>query len=146
MVPLQIEVDTNRSEKGIRELNSRIRDLSYPFKEIGEYMLTETAMRFDRGVDPDGRPWIKSKRASRDGGKTLVDKGMLRQAINYKASKDEVEIGVGNFPVYARIHQYGGRTGKGHRLNLPARPYLGINQDDIDEAQRIIEKFLRLRG
>ena len=108
--------------------------------------MTEIAMRFDKGVDPDGKPWLKSKRASRDGGKTLVDKDSLRQSINYKASTDEVEIGVGNFPVYARIHQYGGRTGKGHRLNLPPRPYLGINDDDMAEAQRIITQFLRLRG
>ena len=26
--------------------------------------------------------------------------------------------------VYARIHEFGGRTGRGHRTRLPARPYI----------------------
>jgi phage virion morphogenesis protein len=143
MAMLQAYLDTRRAEKKLSDLSTQVNDLSYPLKEIGEYMMTEIAMRFERGVDSDGKPWIPSKRSKKDRGKTLVDKGILRQSITYKASDDSVEIGVGKFPPYARIHQMGGRTGRGHRVNLPARPYLGINDSDVAEAQRIITQFLQ---
>lgn len=139
---LQANLDTRKAVKQLNGLGVQINDLSYPFKEIGEYMMTEIAMRFERGVDQDGKPWIPSKRAKRDGGKTLVDKAMLRQSIAYKVSDDSVEIGVGKFPPYARIHQMGGKTGRGHRVTLPPRPYLGISESDKEEAQRIITHFL----
>ncbi len=140
---LQVRADTRKVNQSLGELSNNIRDMSAVFREIGEYVLTETSIRFDRGVDPDGRPWIPSKRAKRDGGKTLVDKAILRQSVNYKASDDSVEIGVGRFPLYARIHQMGGMAGRGRRAKIPARPYLGINTDDEKEVIDIITNFLR---
>jgi phage virion morphogenesis protein len=146
MAKIQVRVESAKARDKVKNLNSLMLGLTYAFTELGEYILTETDMRFDRGVDPTGKPWLVSKRAMKDGGKTLVDHAILRQSVNYNATHDSVEVGVGNFPVYARIHQKGGRTGKGHRVLLPARPYLGITEDDKLEARNIILRFLRLKG
>jgi phage virion morphogenesis protein len=44
--------------------------------------------------------------------------------------------------VYARIHQLGGKAGRGHAVTLPARPYIGISEDDIKEARAIIRDHM----
>lgn len=39
-------------------------------------------------------------------------------------SNKEITAEVGSNVAYARIHEYGGLTGRGHRTVMPARPYL----------------------
>ena len=146
MATLQINLDLKSVTTDLKKLEERLRDLSQPMKEIGEHLLTETAMRFERGVDPDGRPWRPNTAATlkkKRGGKILVDRGILRQSINYKADSHGVEIGVGHNPPYAKIHQYGGKTGRGRRVTMPARPYLGINDTDLKDVADILMQHLK---
>lgn len=58
-----------------------------------------------------------------------VRSGHLRRAIY---SKDEI-LGfvVGAAVIYARVHQFGGRAGRGLSAVIPARPYIKINEDRI---------------
>ncbi|NDV18265.1 phage virion morphogenesis protein [Pseudodesulfovibrio sp. JC047] len=72
----------------------------------------------------------------------LVDKGAsgLMGSIGYEASTNDVVWGTNK--VYARIHQLGGETGRGHAVTLPERPYIGISEDDIDEARAILADHL----
>jgi phage virion morphogenesis protein len=44
------------------------------------------------------------------------------------AQNDEATVEVGSSMAYAAIHQFGGKTGKGHRTTIPARPYLGLSE------------------
>lgn len=146
MATLQISLNLKAAETNLKKLEERLRDLSQPMKEIGEHLLTETVMRFERGVDPDGRPWRPNAPATtkrKRGGKILINRGILRQSINYKADRHAVEIGVGNNPPYARIHQYGGKTGRGRRVNIPARPYLGVNATDLKDVADILMQHLK---
>ena len=109
-------------------------------EEIGEMLTSSTVERFDTSTAPDGTPWPVSQRAEREGGKTLVDTGRMRGSIGYEASPDQVVVG--SNLVYARIHQLGGETGRGHTVTLPERPYLGISEDDIKEARAILADHL----
>ena len=38
------------------------------------------------------------------------------------------QLAWGSALVYAAIHHFGGETGKGHKVKLPARPVMGIGQ------------------
>ena len=49
---------------------------------------------------------------------------------------------VGSNLPYARIHQKGGKTGKGHKVDMPARPYLGVSEEDMDEVRETVADFL----
>jgi len=109
-------------------------------EEIGEMLTSSTVERFDTSTAPDGTPWPISQRAEKEGGKTLVDTGRLRGSIGYEASPDQVVVG--SNLVYARIHQLGGKTGRGHAVTMPERPYLGISEDDIKEARAILADHL----
>ena len=106
--------------------------------EVGEYLVTETMFRFDQESDPTGKKWIQSKAAREEGRKTLTFRGFLRQAVTYNVTENSLEYGVGNFPAYAKIHQYGGKYG--HAV-LPARPYLGVNENDEKEIEATLFRY-----
>lgn len=109
--------------------------------EIGEALVSGTMQRFEDGVGPDGEPWEPSQRALATGGKTLVDTAQLRNSISAMATTDAVYVG--SKVVYARIHQMGGKTGRGHAVTMPARPYLGVSKEDRQEIRDIVADFLR---
>ena len=49
---------------------------------------------------------------------------------------------IGSNKKYAAIHHLGGQAGRGHKTNLPARPYLlinGNNQLQPDAERRILD-------
>jgi len=73
--------------------------------------------------------------------KILTLSSRLRKSIHYQATEDSVVIGTD--AVYAAIHQFGGKAGRGRKVSIPARPYLGISDADRSEAVRIIKEHLR---
>lgn len=144
--------------EGTRE---RLGDLSPALNAIGGYLENITLERFETGTGPDGVPWRPSRRAQLEGGKTLIDKGRLMDSIAYQVDGDEVSVG--SNLVYAAIHQLGGTiqaksagklmfgTAEGgfamvDSVDIPARPFLGANDDDIDEAARILNDFIGEAG
>lgn len=71
----------------------------------------------------------------------------LATTINYQAGSDYVEIG--SPMVYAAVHQFGARKGSftGGRTpwgDIPARPFLGISDDDADAIQEMVTEWLDL--
>lgn len=110
--------------------------------EIGDAMVSSTIGRFQTSTAPDGTTWKPSQRAEREGGKTLVDKGAsgLMGSIGYEASPDNVVWGSNK--VYARIHQLGGEAGRDHSVVIDQREYIGMSEDDIDEARAILADHL----
>ncbi len=45
--------------------------------------------------------------------------------------------------IYAAIHQFGGRAGRGHAAKIPARPFLVVQDDDLEEIKEIILDYLK---
>lgn len=107
---------------------------------IGEALVSSTLKRFDAEEGPDGQKWQPSKRAAAESGKTLTDTAELRKSIGYAATASKVMVG--SKAGYARIHQMGGKAGKGHKLTVPARPYLGVSKEDMEEVKAILAEFL----
>lgn len=107
---------------------------------IGEALVSSTIKRFVAETAPDGKKWKKSKRAASENGATLTDTGRLRKSIDFAATPAKVMVG--SNAVYARIHQMGGKAGKGHKADIPARPYLGVSKADMEEAKALLNSFL----
>lgn len=73
--------------------------------------------------------------------KVLIKEGHLMDSINYQASNTGVEVGTNR--VYAAIHQFGGPAGrKNKRVKIPARPFLVIQDEDMTEIKRVLERHL----
>lgn len=134
---------------------------------IGEMMVSSTLQRFEDEEGPDGKAWEPSIRATpsedsrapvrrgkdgrllkgsgkkikgRKGGKTLTDTARLRKSIEHRATGDEVTVG--SNVKYARIHQMGGRAGRGQSVELPARPFLGVSEQDAEDIREAVGDFL----
>lgn len=76
----------------------------------------------------------------RKGGKTLVDTARLRDSIDSIATSDAVAVG--SNVKYARIHQMGGKAGRGHSVTIEPRPYLGINAESMADIQEAVADFI----
>ena len=149
-------------DKALSEAAHKLADRQALMDSIGEALVSGTLKRFDAEEEPTGKKWKPSARAAAEGGKTLTDEAFLRRSIDYAATPDKVMVG-SNLP-YARIHQEGGKTSP-HVIrpkrkkalafggivrkkvnhpgsDIPARPYLGVSKEDMEEVRETMADFL----
>lgn len=123
------------------------------FDTLGSYGVSSTQQRFLDQKDPDGETWKATKR----GGDILRKDDRLFNSLDYKASENSAEWGTN--VIYAAIHQFGGiikaKAGKKlafmglkgmvflDQVTIPARPYLGINEEDRSEMVNLVEDWMR---
>lgn len=126
--------------------------------KIAFYGESSTRERFSTQKGPDGQRWKPSLRAQIQGGKTLTKDGHLGDSITSSADSKQAQWGSNR--IYAAIHQVGGTiTPKNSKalhfqipglgwvtrksVTLPARPFLGISSDDLDEIMTMVRDYLR---
>ena len=138
-----------------------INDPSPLLAELGEYGLRSTRARFKTQTAPDGTAWAalqpwSQKEKRRNKNRILTLNGYLRGQMTWQLVGDRtVEIG-SNLP-YAAVHQFGAtikpRAAKvlifrGHAaksVTIPARPYLGLSDEDRSEiVGRTLEWLQRI--
>lgn len=127
--------------RSLSHLDSR--GIPKALKEVGETIHSMAVDAFVEQQSPEGERWEESKRAKKEGGKTLVDTATLQNSLSVSA--DAGQVTVGSNMVYAAIHQLGGQAGRGHRLHLPARPFLPDVEGKVlrTEVLEIVAEHLR---
>lgn len=156
-----------RLDGDTRAMLRRIRSFSEIDKQginaaLAEGARESTLERFKQSKDPDGRRWKTSIRAAQEGGKTLIQSAQLRNSIHAKS--DASGFAVGTNVKYAATHQFGepsrtirarkkkalrfqvgGKwvTKKQVRITIPARPFLGLSEDDMQEMKATVEEFIQ---
>lgn len=146
-----ITVDDAAVLAKLRQLADRASNLETPMREIGEHLLESTRHRFSTQIGPQGEPWpavtpayaarklggkVTSSRGdakSRDPSQLLLLTHHLFDNLSYQA--DGKSVTLGSPEVYAATHQFG-------RGPIPARPFLGVSQDDQAIIVEIIEGHL----
>lgn len=137
-----IELDQGYAEvlRALKSLSDLGGDMEAMFADIGEYLLRVTKERFDAEAGPGGAEWQEvapRTRARKQHPKILTESGRLRGSFSYEASEDELVFGTN--VIYAAIHQFGGdELGR----NIPARPYLGFDDDDAREILAIVSEHI----
>ena len=139
-IRVDIEIDDKRAHASIGRLLDTLANPRPALDEIGARLVASTLERFRSESAPDGTPWQRSLRALVQGGQTLQDTGRLRDSIQHVVRGDGVDIG--SNLVYAAIHQFGGKAGKGRAVTLAARPYLGIDDRDAAAIERIVTRHI----
>ncbi|WP_051249153.1 phage virion morphogenesis protein [Inquilinus limosus] len=160
MVGISTRVDSAVVQAALGRVSERMTNARGLYDNIGAAMVVSTQARFEREQAPDGSPWPKSLRALIEGGNTLRLSGRLYQSITHLADDHGVEWG--SDVEYARIHQMGGTivpkaAGALHfklpgdlgwrmaaSVKMPARPYLGIDDDDTAEIVAQAEDWLAI--
>ncbi|MBB4954386.1 phage virion morphogenesis protein [Agrobacterium vitis] len=119
------------------------------YKNVGEHLLNSVKDNFENESAPDGTRWKTLSQATRDQrskkygnapSTILRASGDLMNSINMQASSDDARIG--SSLIYAAIHQFGGDAGRGKKVTIPARPYLGLSSADKEEIFAIAEDWL----
>lgn len=144
-------------DKALGRATGKLGNTQALMESVGEALVSGTKKRFDEKKDPEGTPWKPSRRALEKGGKTLMHSGRLRRSIDYAATSDKVMVG--SNLAYARIHQKGGeitpkkakklvfkdsdgKTVAVDAVTIPARPYLGVSKEDMEDIKATMADFL----
>lgn len=138
-----------------RDLRRRIDQMENKeplLKSIGETMLPRINKRFKDERGPDGKRWAPlsshtiEARLKRYGNSPLTIlrmRGHLAGSINYQVGSNSLKLGTGDEAEdYAAIHQFGGKAGRGRKVTIKARPYMGFADDDMAIIEEEIVDFL----
>jgi len=153
---VQVQIDHAAFAAALGRLAAATQNPAPVLAQIGEYLRNSTSDRFKSQTGPDGAPWQALSQWYRDGKAKNADKiltldGNLRRIV-YQVSSDEVQVGS---PMeYAAIHQFGGvikparakalKFGGGYvaSVTMPARPFLGVSDDDAVEVASLVSDYL----
>lgn len=155
MTAFTVDVIDQQARAALKTLATRVQHPAAVLHTIAEGITERTKHRFDTGKGPDDVAWKPNSDATlamlsarlagsksnrkKDGSlnakgnralaskKVLIDSGFLRQQI--VPSSTETSLSVTATALYAAIHQFGGKAGRGLTVTIPARPYLPVRQD-----------------
>jgi phage virion morphogenesis protein len=144
-----IKIDTSDLQKLLSGLLKRMDNLSGPMAILGETILTSIQENFESG----GRPtrWeplapstiVERERKGKWPGRILVRTGVsggLLGSISYEAFPRKAVVSANK--IYAAIHHFGGKAGRGGKTDIPARPYMMIQDEDMDEMQAALKNYI----
>ena len=121
---ITIDIDSKDLQRGLGQLLQNATDTRPMMRAIATEMVSLTEDNFE-SESWGGQKWPRSRRAAKNGGKTLQLSGQLAASISTQVGNDFARIGSNK--KYAAIHHLGGQAGKGRKATIPARPYLPIS-------------------
>lgn len=93
---------------------------------IGEYMRDILPGEPKRRSPTDAGPLrIVTGRLARSLTGARKDGGNPESIYRFQSSPGVYQLTFGSRVPYAAIHEYGGQAGRGHKVRIPGRPYLG---------------------
>lgn len=139
----RVELKEDQITPMLVALSKHFDDLSTLMNAIGDDLVKSTKDRMRRGETPEGLPFAPRSQSTLDiyarkgfsYGLPLNRSGDMIKEINFFAGKDFVEVGSNERQ--SAVMQYGaakGSLGGGSPWgDIPARPYIGISdQDNVD--------------
>ncbi|QNG47416.1 phage virion morphogenesis protein [Sphingobium yanoikuyae] len=164
---IKVEFKYQQVAQALGEVSRRLGDMTPIHQDIGEYVVGATKDRFKKGTAPDGTAWTPKKQATIDRYKDRGDgdrpdpligpSKRLSSEIAHYADAQGVEIG--SSLEYSAVMQDGAKQGafgkspRGGPIpwgDIPARPWLGLSEEDeaniIDIADEHLEQAFNLSG
>ena len=145
--PIEIKIDNNDVERKLLELAQKSENLRPLMKNIAGIFASATEENFKNEGRPD--KWTELSEATKKQrtkqkkwpGQILQVSGQLASSIS--TQYDDESAVIGSNLDYAAIHQLGGQAGKNKKVEIPARPYLKLTDDDFEKILTETENFLR---
>ncbi|MDR0577759.1 MAG: phage virion morphogenesis protein [Candidatus Accumulibacter sp.] len=156
---ITVEVDNKRALAALNRLIRAGANPSPVLKSIGEDLIASTKRRIAAGgPGPNGETWepnspvtmalaARFKRPKERGNHPLVDSGILKETIDHMVDGKTLYVGTDRFADEwnggAAVFQFGtDRAGRGHKVTIPARPFLGISDSDARNIETTVKNFL----
>jgi len=141
---ISVNMDSRAVDAMLTRLQKLTGNLSPLMVSIKQELLTQTEANFAAQGRPAWPALAASTIAQREKrkkwpGPMLQVSGTLARSLVTASDATSATIGVGSEVRYAAIHQFSGKAGRGRKVNIPARPYLPLINDQLQpEAQAAI--------
>jgi len=144
---IEIKIDTAKLTAALKRLAAAGRDLTPAMRKAAGIMVDATEENFDQEGRPKWKDLAKStiKQREKEGtwpGKILQRSGGHGLAGSITRHYDATSAVVGSNLPYARIQQLGGKAGRGHKVEIPARPFLKLTEEDEEKIIKSFNTFL----
>lgn len=153
---ISVESNSRKVAEALDILITKMDDSEGVLRLIGETLSESTKQRFVEAKSPDGTTWKANKQTTLDfyakefgTARTLKKKPLtgksreLQTTITYEVTGDQLFVG-SPLP-YAAMQHFGGVTSPRSMIPnkaIPARPFLGISEEDEQEIIEIINDLL----
>jgi len=144
---IEIKIDTAKLTAALKRLAAAGRDLTPAMRKAAGIMVDAVEENFGQEGRPRWKDLAKStiKQREKEGtwpGKILQRSGGHGLAGSITRHYDATSAVVGSNLPYARIQQLGGKAGRGHKSEIPARPYLKLTEEDEEKILKSFNTFL----
>ena len=172
MIGLKLKIEDLGVKNRLKKIKQQLSGLHKPLGECGLVLLRSIAKNFKEGGRP--KKWKPSHRAKATGGQTLVKTARLKNSVNMQVSGKTLTVGTNvkyarihhlggkikeNVTVkqhYRYMTKAFGRPIEGKRVmvkshqrkmntNIPARPFLVIQDEDWRVMERIVADHLEIQ-
>jgi phage virion morphogenesis protein len=131
-----ITLNDSQVRQALNQLQSAGGDLTPAMRKIAGALALITDDNFEAEGQPRWKPLAdvtlanrtKAAKGKSEGGfRILQDSGQLASSVTTDYGGNHAVIG--SNLAYARIQQFGGMAGRGQKVEIPARPYLPVDED-----------------
>lgn len=157
-----LQLDLSHARMTLEQLEANAKDMSPAMKAIALKLKASVQRNFEEGgryesageimggankwepakAPPTYKRGNKSKGIAKgdEKGTTLLRSGHLRRSISASGDRDEALVRTNT--EYAAIHNFGGQTGRGRKVKMPARPFMVIQDSDVENAKDLLVRHL----
>lgn len=137
MANVKVTIEAGTTIKALHRLKKNLKNVNKALRRSGLYMERQTKLRFAKQRDPDGKAWEPLKPSTLRRKKTraiLRETGALAASISVVGpSGSRVRVVAGQ--AYGIYHQTGTKK-------MPARKFLGINEENVTSIKKIFVQQL----
>lgn len=143
---IEVNVDSFQVQTRIDTIIGRIGNAQPAMAIIGETVTASVKRNFEVGGRPNGWQELSDVTLAMKGGRgrILMDQGGwasgLAGSIHYEADANSVMIGTNK--IYAATHQFGREGGGWWGSDIPARPFLMVQDEDWQEIEEALEDYI----
>ena len=145
--PIEIKIDNQDVDRKLLELAQKGENLRPLMKNIAGIFASATEENFKNEGRPD--KWTELSEVTKKQrtkqkkwpGQILQVSGQLASSIS--TQYDDESAVIGSNLDYAAIHQLGGQAGKNKKVEIPARPYLKLTDDNFNEILDATKQYLK---
>jgi len=145
-VAVSIKIDDREVRKLLGGVLKRMGNPVAAMKIIGAIARTSIVRNFEKGGRPEKWQALSPETLKKKKGTAILrEQGMaggLMGSVNYKPFNDKVVVSANK--IYAAIHHFGGKAGRGRKVTIPARPYMMVQDEDWVEMKAALGDYIVL--
>ena len=146
---LYIEINTSDLERKMRGVVLGLQQPAELMADLSEVMYNEVIKNFEMQGRPSGKKLSPVTLAKKKGNRKLQEGGANSEDLigSFEARVEGNTAVVSNAVTYAAIHNFGGKAGRGLKVDIPARPFMTIpasgRQALADACADFLESLVR---